>query len=194
MLVSLAMLAAVVVSLLAFVGGATANDKDKEPPKPTATEGAKETSTPEEPKPTSTAEEPKPTATAEEPKPTATPKPPHGDKDDLDDDGCSTEEELGPDATHGGQRDPKNPWDFYDVNDDDAVTVTTDVLAVAKAFGPSSGPNYAVEKDRSPPPSAQEEPDPGQREPWDLGPPDGHISVVTDVLGVAKQFGHTCLK
>ena len=194
LLVSLVVLAAVATLLLAFVGGATANDKSKEPPKPTATDAVKPTSTPEAPKPTATAEEPKPTATAEQPKPTPTPKPPHGEGDDIDKDGCSTKEELGSDVAHGGHRDPKNHWDFYDINHDGVVTVTSDVFGVAQAFGSSSGPNYSANKDRSAPPSAQQEPDPSKREPWDLGPPDGTISVVTDVLGVAKQFGHDCSK
>ena len=28
---------------------------------------------------------------------------------------------------------------------------------------------------------------------WDLAPPDGTINVVNDILGVARQFGHSCL-
>ncbi len=28
---------------------------------------------------------------------------------------------------------------------------------------------------------------------WDRAAPDGAINVVNDVLGVARQFGHSCL-
>jgi alpha-tubulin suppressor-like RCC1 family protein len=112
---------------------------------------------------------------------------------DTDDDGCTDGIETGSNASAGGRRDPFNEWDFYDVNGDRTVTVGTDVLLVAQAFGPSTGPNYSPEKDRSPPPTAAEQPDPSGREPWDMGPPDGYVSVVGDILGVAKQFGHSCI-
>jgi hypothetical protein len=35
--------------------------------------------------------------------------------DDSDGDGCSDQEELGPNKALGGQRDPSNPRDFYDI-------------------------------------------------------------------------------
>jgi hypothetical protein len=38
-------------------------------------------------------------------------------KADTDSDGCADGEELGPDKTLGGQRDPLNPYDFYDITD-----------------------------------------------------------------------------
>jgi hypothetical protein len=112
---------------------------------------------------------------------------------DTDGDGCSDEQELGPNELLGGRRNPQNPYDFYDVNGDLVVTVAADVLSVGRAYGSSSGPYYSPTLDRRLPPSAQQEPDPTKREPWDMGPPDGHISVPIDVLGVAKQFGHSCL-
>ena len=34
---------------------------------------------------------------------------------DTDGDGCTDVQELGTDPAKGGQRDPNNPWDFYDV-------------------------------------------------------------------------------
>ena len=196
-LIGLLMLAASGVLLLALASGASANDKGKptptEGPKATATPGEpKPTETPGEPKPTNTPEPPKPTNTPEEPKPTATPKPPHDPKDDLDQDGCTTEEEIGPNEILGGRRDPKNHWDLYDVNGDKAVNLANDILGVAAGFGSSSGMKYAPELDRRPPPSAQQEPDATKREPWDMGPPDGVISVVDDILGAAKQFGTEC--
>ena len=112
---------------------------------------------------------------------------------DFDEDGCADGEELGPDESLGGRRNPTNPWDFYDVNGDQTINVFDDILAVAEAFGPDTGINYAPEKDRSPPPPPGKEPnDPRNNEPWDLGPPDGVINVFDDVLGVANQFGHNC--
>lgn len=111
---------------------------------------------------------------------------------DTDGDGCDDERELGASALIGGRRNPQNPYDFYDVNGDRVVTAGADVLSVARAFGSSAGPYYNVAFDRRPPPSAQQEPDPSKRESWDMGPPDGHISAGTDVLGVARQFGHRC--
>jgi hypothetical protein len=29
-------------------------------------------------------------------------------------------------------------------------------------------------------------------EPWDMGPPDGTINVLDDIIAVAGQFGHVC--
>ncbi len=106
------------------------------------------------------------------------------DSDDSDGDGCTDLEELGGDPALGGQRNPLSRWDFYDVNGDKTVTMFDDILAVAMAFGSASGPNYDPSLDRSPAP-------PGVA-PWELGPPDGAINVLDDVLGAAAQFGHTC--
>ena len=105
--------------------------------------------------------------------------------DDADDDGdgCRTGEELGDDPRAGGRRNPLHPYDFYDVNGDGAVTMFGDILPVVAAFGPSTGPHYDATLDRSPPP-------PGAQ-PWDLGPPDGAITLA-DVTAVAAQFGHRC--
>ncbi len=102
---------------------------------------------------------------------------------DSDGDGCGDARELGPDPTLGGQRDPNNPFDFYDVNGDGRVTMS-DVTAVIQSFGPASGPNYRTARDRSAPP-------PGGH-PWELGHPDGVINLLDDVAGVIKQYGHSC--
>ena len=121
--------------------------------------------------------------------PVPTPAPPGIDSDG---DGCSDERELGDDERMGGRRDPNNPYDFYDVNGDGVITIIGDVLAVAGAFGPATSPEYDPALDRSPPPSALDEPDPSKREPWDLGPPDGAISIPTDLLAILRQYGHRC--
>jgi hypothetical protein len=39
------------------------------------------------------------------------------DDSDTDDDGCADSEELGPNKSLGGQRNPLNRYDFYDITD-----------------------------------------------------------------------------
>lgn len=112
---------------------------------------------------------------------------------DTDGDGCSDAAELGPDPRSGGRRNPANPWDFYDVNGDHVISMRGDLLPVFVAVGMSAGPNYSRAKDRRPPPSPLAQPDPSRREAWDLGPPDGVIAF-SDILGVARQFGHSCAR
>ena len=106
------------------------------------------------------------------------------DNSDSDGDGCTDGEELGSSASAGGQRNPLNPYDFYDVNGDGTVNMLDDIVPVVAAFGSSEGPNYNAAFDRSPaPPGAPA---------WELGPPDGTIDLATDILGAAAQFGTTC--
>jgi subtilisin family serine protease/glucose/arabinose dehydrogenase len=106
------------------------------------------------------------------------------DGEDSDGDGCKNVEEYGANAALGGGRNPLNPYDFYDVNGDGTVNLLEDILTVINAAGPSTGPNYDAALDRS---AAL----PGT-DPWDLGPPDGEITVAVDVLGVVMQYGHSC--
>ena len=97
---------------------------------------------------------------------------------DTDGDGCTDLQEWGYDETAGGQRDPDNPWDFYDTNGDGVIDVPNDILGVILAFS-----GYDVIYDRGP--SAG--PDP-----WNMTAPDGVIDLPNDILGVIFQFGHTC--
>jgi hypothetical protein len=108
---------------------------------------------------------------------------------DTDGDGCSDAQEAGSSEAFGGRRNKDNPWDFYDVDGDYAVSLPNDILPVAMQFGTPDDPIY----DRSRPPTPQEEPDPTLREPWDMGPPDGYVNIPTDILGAAFQFGHSCI-
>jgi len=139
---------------------------------------------------------------------------------DSDQDGCADARELlrTPASEQlGGKRNPKLFWDFYDVwthpmadpsawERDRVVTLVGDVLGVASRFGsgfigpfppptkaellaealtpPTSDAGYHAAYDRGP----QSGPDP-----WDRGPPDGMINIADDILGVAAQFGHSCL-
>ncbi len=106
------------------------------------------------------------------------------DHGDADADGCTNAEEYGAIARFGGQRNPLNPWDFYDVDGDGTVNLVDDILAVIGAAGPDTGPAYQLALDRSP--SAAGSP------PWQQGPPDGTIDLVNDILGAVSQFGHRC--
>jgi hypothetical protein len=108
---------------------------------------------------------------------------PLADDVDSDLDGCSDYRELGPDHNAGGDRDPFNPNDYYDVNHDGAIAIGADILVVAGAFGGVAGPAYVDHKDRG-----------AQLGPfaWNRNNPDGSIAIGNDILGVASQFGHAC--
>ena len=149
---------------------------------PTATNTPTNTATPTAtPTATNTAT---PTTT---PTPTKQPEP-----GDTDGDGCSDQRENGPDETLGGQRDYKNPHDFYDVLGpgaalprDGVVDLPNDILGVIQHFSPSGAAPYDAQFDRGP---------------W-TGPnswnatqgPDGVIDLPNDILGVILQFNHRCV-
>ncbi len=46
---------------------------------------------------------------------------------DVDKDGCTDSQELGPNHVYGGQRDPTNFWDFFDTPNDSRTTLSTAV-------------------------------------------------------------------
>jgi hypothetical protein len=101
-----------------------------------------------------------------------------------------------------------NFWDFFDTPDANNVRNGTidlfgDIFRVAYRFGahdaggtapinrnsdplsaPPPAPGYHPAFDRSPPPQGGD--------PWDLGPPDGSISLFVDVFGAVAQFGDNC--
>jgi hypothetical protein len=51
-----------------------------------------------------------------------------------DNDGCSDAEENGANPAHGGDRDPQDPWDFFDVTGDRTIDLA-DALAILSRFG-----------------------------------------------------------
>ena len=129
---------------------------------------------------------------------------------DTDEDGCSNSEELGPNPDLGGQRDPQNPWDFYDVpvpshyasggggTRDKAIGMTTDMVALLTYVGSintGSDPRYNVDLDHD---GVQDGIEYDRRtsaypsQPWRSGPPDGGIGITTDVVAMIKQGGHSC--
>ncbi|MEX0617105.1 MAG: flexitail domain-containing putative surface protein [Candidatus Woykebacteria bacterium] len=103
---------------------------------------------------------------------------------DIDNDGCTNEEELGPNPALGGRRDPINASDFFDTPPRDNTVSAADISRVVARFGTHEGsPGYWPDFDRSAPP-------PGG-DPWDSGPPDG-IVAAADIGLIVFQFGHRC--
>jgi hypothetical protein len=101
---------------------------------------------------------------------------------DTDGDGCADSEELGSNPTLGGQRDPLNRWDFYDLTGDAEVDLS-DTLAVLQKFGCNPGNAcYDPLMDRN-------APDP--QRPWASEQATDGIDL-TDVLVNLQQFGHSC--
>ena len=77
-----------------------------------------------------------------------------------------------------------------------------DILQVLGRFGPSPGPKLdkqaalaeALTAPKKAPPAyhASYDRGPFTGSPLNMGPPDGHINIVDDILGIARQFGHDC--
>jgi hypothetical protein len=112
-----------------------------------------------------------------------TTQPPDPNTIDTDGDGCSDGEELGDNPALGGQRDRYSPWDFFDTPVLDRAITIGDLTQVVVRFGAVEGAsaNYHQAYDRTPlGPNA-----------WNIGPPDGRISIV-DVTLILHQFGHAC--
>ncbi len=122
------------------------------------------------------------------PGPTPTKQPDPGDSDK---DGCTDAQENGPDETLGGQRDYKNPWDFYDVEtisgpgEDGVVDLLFDILGVINHYQPAAGgaPPYDAHYDRG---------ESAGPNPWNMTAPDGVIDLLNDILGVVLQGNHNC--
>jgi subtilisin family serine protease len=131
------------------------------------------------------------------PAPSPTPTPTETPCPDSDGDGCSDCQESGSDPLLGGQRDPLNPYDFFDVplpvgepgtGDRDGQIDGSDALAVLAKFGAvlgdpvPSAPKYDAAYDRS-------QPTPN---PWNTQAPDG-TQDGNDILWSLWQFGHSCV-
>ena len=108
---------------------------------------------------------------------------------DADGDGCSDQQEHDPDETLGGQRDPTNPWDFYDVlgagggPPDGVIDLPNDILGVIQHFSADGKGGYGLNFDRGPSAGPN---------PWNMTAPDGVIDLPNDILGVILQFNHSC--
>ena len=116
---------------------------------------------------------------------------------DNDNDGCSDIQEQGSTAVLGGLRDPKSFWDFFDTPDgsnarDRAITIA-DIGRVAARFGTTGDP---AGDPLSPPPTSGYhtafDRTPLGPELWNLGPPNGAVTI-QDIGLMVAQFGHTCI-
>jgi hypothetical protein len=100
---------------------------------------------------------------------------------DDDNDGCSDTSEGGIDPAKGGDRNPLDFWDFFDVTGDGAVGVD-DVVDTLQYWGDAGTSPEANLRDRW-------SPDPGK--PWRSAAADNGIDV-TDTLTSLASFGHAC--
>lgn len=140
--------------------------------------------------------------------------------DDTDGDGCADIEEVGNDSALGGNRNPLDPWDFFDVSvparadpapngpKSKAISLA-DVLAAlmyvgAYEGGPANGNGLAYDSDKGVdtngdtvadiPPDGVPDGQAYDRTPaWPFsGAPNGAINL-SDVLAVLYQVGHNCV-
>lgn len=135
---------------------------------------------------------------------------------DSDGDGCTDFQEFGPSAPQGGRRSPATLtgyWDFFDTpipapsNSYDRVVTIGDIGGVVGHFGTDDDANDDGTLDdvnRNTPPRSMA-PQTGLYHPafdrsgvalgadtWDLGAPDGNVSV-GDIGSAVAQFGHSCM-
>jgi hypothetical protein len=98
---------------------------------------------------------------------------------DTDGDSCLDGAELGPEPTHGGGRDPLDPWDFFDVTGDRGIDLA-DVMSLLERFG--AGPGEAERYDRYAPDSAR---------PWLTAPRHDGVDL-HDALTLLASYGQAC--
>lgn len=131
---------------------------------------------------------------------------------DSDGDGCSDSQELGADVLLGGERDPLDPWDFFDVpvpalgsgsaaaGTDHSVSLA-DVYAVVFYVGTTDGgpPNalgavYGSDLNRDGERDGRDydrRPSGTLRQPWRSGSPNGAVTL-QDALVALAQVGASC--
>lgn len=129
---------------------------------------------------------------------------------DTDGDGCKDGRELVSVPSRGGQRDPLNPWDFFDTpgqrfgaRRDGRIDLFNDALGVVQRFASNdAGGTAAINRYTDPltpapalpayHPAFDRSPRQPGAKPWDLGPPDGSIDLFIDIFGITAQYGHNC--
>jgi DNA-binding beta-propeller fold protein YncE len=99
---------------------------------------------------------------------------------DTDGDGCTDRHEMGSNKLLGGQRDPWNAWDFYDVNGTKKIDAADIGLVRLNFNGAGPTPPEDTAYDRS-----------SGVAPWAPGPPDNKINAV-DIARVRAAFNHNC--
>jgi len=101
---------------------------------------------------------------------------------DDDNDGCTDVRESGVDHIIGGQRNPLNRWDFYDVNGTGSIGLS-DTLLILSHFGHGPGDDLLDDElDRYVPDTAQ---------PWRTAEADNGIGLL-DALVNLQSFGNNC--
>jgi parallel beta-helix repeat protein len=104
---------------------------------------------------------------------------------DTDGDGCTDAAEGGTEPRSGGDRDPNDGWDFFDVTGDRSIDLA-DALAILERFGANLGDaDYDPALDRY-------APDPSK--PWRTAAATGtHVGIdLGDALLNLQSFGHDC--
>jgi hypothetical protein len=103
---------------------------------------------------------------------------------DTDGDGCTDQQENGPDEHLGGRRNFLNRWDYFNPTQDRQIRVDDILAVVAHYFQDLNvpGSSYSFLYDRT------------YYGPnlWNLGPPDGTIRI-TDILAAVDQYFHDCV-
>lgn len=107
-----------------------------------------------------------------------------GAQSDFDNDGCPNPRELATSIgveTSGGNRDPKNPWDYFNPSHDGQNRVDDILLVVNQYFIDDGDVDYTIDTDRTLiGPNL-----------WNLGAPNG-LQRVDDILNSVRQYLHDC--
>ncbi len=101
---------------------------------------------------------------------------------DTDGDRCRDAWELGPNPQFGGQRNPQDPWDYFNPTGDGRNRIDDIMAVVNKYFVDASQPGYSTAYDRG-----------GRYGPhaWNLLPPDGLIRI-DDILTALRSYMQDC--
>lgn len=100
---------------------------------------------------------------------------------DTDGDGCTDQQENGPDEKLGGRRNFLNPWDYFNPTGDRQNRVDDILAVVSLYFHDVPDPMYDYHADR-----ALWGPNL-----WNLGPPNQQIRV-DDIVNIVHQYFHDC--
>ncbi len=100
---------------------------------------------------------------------------------DTDGDHCGDGAEVGPNHFLGGQRNPLNPWDYFNPTHDGKNRVDDVLLVVQHYFLDAGNPNYTQATDRAL----------AGPEPWRICPPDGKQRI-DDVLAAVNNYFNDC--
>jgi hypothetical protein len=109
---------------------------------------------------------------------------------DTDSDTCSDGREVRTilfQPGQGGDRDPLNPWDFYDVNDNRNIDLSDTLLVLAHFGHAYNGGAYQDATD-----DVLDRVVPDIAKPWRTAEGDNGIDL-NDALNNLKSFGHNCL-